>query len=292
MPKTRKGTDWRDLSRSKSGGRRKPLPTSWRAKLRTAAVWGKRVLVAAVFCAAVWGIVAAYGNFSLRKALVGKSQRITNIELSTNGYIKGKWLTSYLTVAPEERMDTLNIFFIKDSLEALSQVKNAKVEKIYPSTVRITLDERKAVARLGGNTNRKYLVGEDGELYSPICVPDAEIDALPTAVWNFPYPATVGIKFKHVDTLKAFLAAAKKAGMLGDFESVDTLMLDSITLPLIRVKSKAYNEIVFSDKNIARQFDRLGYILRYLKENAIENVESIDVSLDDPAVKIKGAQKK
>ena len=59
--------------------------------------------------------------------------------------------------------------------------------------------------------------------------------------------------------------------------------LDSVTLPLIIVKTEEGAQIVFATQDYQKQFDRLDYILRYSQQRPLKSIERIDLSLRDRA---------
>ena len=69
-----------------------------------------------------------------------------------------------------------------------------------------------------------------------------------------------------------------------NWHSINVSEIDSITYPLITIKDKNGIKYIFKPSEYDRQIDRLEYILSYMKENPIDNIEKIDLSLNESSI--------
>lgn len=291
MPKKKTGdsTDWTSLKKGPSkNARRKPV--SWRARFRSLWVWTKRTAAVALLGLVGYGCYYAYENIYFDEIFGMDSELIRHIELKTDGAISGKWLNEYLKIKRGTKLSDVNIFAVKQSLDALTQIKSSKVERIYPDILRITVSEYKPIAKILlkiDYENRIYLMNRDGIFFSPVCIAPEKIDSLKFIEgMKISFDGKTPAPYAKAKKIEEFFNAAR-AQMPREFEnwnSVDVSQLDSITLPLITVKNKSGVKYIFKPTEYSRQLDRLEYIMKYMRENPMSEAEEIDLTLNDWSV--------
>ncbi len=289
MAKKQTSSDWRDLkSTPKKRSHRKPI--SWRARFRAIWHWTKIIFAIAIIGTIIYGLYYTYQNFYFNDIFSSSGKPISRIELKTDGNISGAWINQYLKIKRGTTLSEVNIFELKQMLDMLSQIKTSKVERIFPDILRITISEHKVAAKIilpVDYQNRLYIISPNGFFFTPVCIDESEIDSLkfveglkPNFVGNTP------AQYKQMPKLLDFINASKTR-MPEEFEkwrAINVSQMESITLPLIVAKGKNSVEYIFKVGNYPRQFDRLEYILRYMKENPIESVEKIDLTLKEWSV--------
>lgn len=289
MPKKTKQSvaDWRKLKEGSPETRKKPL--SWRARFKSLSSWIKRILVAAAIVAAGSGAYYVYSNFYVDEILSGKTGNIKNIELKTDGAITGKWLGAFLKIPPRAKLDDINIFAVKKSLEDLEQVTSASVERIYPDVLRITITELKPMMRVTVKINggpRTYLMSPNGVFFRPVSMDRSFIEKLPRIEdARISFDGSRPRPYANAHKVREFLAYAQKLmpEELAKWRAINVRELDSVILPLIIVKTEGGAQIVFATQDYQKQFDRLDYILRYSQQRPLKSIERIDLSLKDRA---------
>ena len=208
----------------------------------------------------------------------GGSQ-IKRLEFKTDGAISGAWLNGYLKIPRGSKLEDVNIFAVKQSLDMLSQIRTSKVERVYPDVLRITVAERFPEAKVLRKIDyemRTYLMAADGSFFVPICIPQEKID----------FDGSVPAPYPHAAKLMEFLRAVRTRmpEEYAKWESVDVSQIDSLTLPVITATSKGGTKYVFKTGEYPRQLDRLEYILKYMRENPTNRAEKIDLTLSDWSV--------
>ncbi len=292
MPKKRTtdSADWTSLKSgmSKKSSRRKPI--SWRALGRRVWVWTKRVCAVAALVGIVWGGIELYRNSYFDDFFGGESKPISRLEFKTDGAITGAWLNGYLKIRRGTKLADVNIFAIKQSLDAMSQIKSSKVERLYPDVLRITISERAPIAKVSQKVDfqtRVFLMDSDGAFFSPVCISDDKIKSLKTVAgiatkFAGNAPAPYGLAQKLEEFLNA--TKARVPEIYGSWVSVDVSQLGSRTLPLITATAADGAKYVFKPSEYPRQLDRLEYIMKYMRENPTNKAEKIDLTLEEWSV--------
>jgi len=288
--KKRETNDWRELNRSSASSRARRKPVSWRARLRTLWTWTKRLAAACALVGLGYAAYYAFERFSFGDLIEGSGEPIKRIEMKTDGAISGAWLNSYLKIPRGSKLSEVNIFEVKRALDMLTQIRSSKVERVYPDVLRITISEHKPAAKIVlkiDYENRLYAVSPEGVFFRPTNIPAETLDSLKFITGLNPrFEGGKPANYENMPALVEFLDAAQKRmpAEYAKWKSVDVSQAESITLPLFTVEYESSVKCVFKKGDYRRQFDRLEYILRYMKENPIEAVEKIDLTLEEWAV--------
>ncbi len=290
MSKRKTSSDWRDLKKGSptKGSRRKPM--SWRARFRAIWNWTKVFAIVGAVVAICVGAIYAYKNFYFSDVFGDEGEPISRIELKTDGGIKGAWLNNYLKIKRGAKLSDVNIFEVKHLLDMLSQIKSSKVERIYPDILRITISEHRAVAKVVLRVdyeNKLYAISPEGFFFVPVCHSQEELDSLKFIDGLNPtFEGSLPAQFKEMPKLIEFLNASKARASeeYAKWKSIDVSQMNSATLPLLRAVDQNSIIYIFKVGDYPRQFDRLEYILLYMKENPIESVEKIDLTLSEWSV--------
>jgi len=281
--------DWRELASCASNKKTRKLPTSWRAKFRKVWVWTRRLAAVAILCGLGYGAYYVYENTYVEDFFGVDSPQIGKIEFKSDGVITPAWLSAYLKIPRKSRMADVNIFALKQSLEALTQVKSASVERAYPDTLRVVISEHKPMLRFYAKVDystRIYIMSPEGAFFEPVCMNASFVEKLPVIEGYYPdFDGGVPKKFKRAAILEEFLAYVQAKPMKGleNIEAVNVRELGSITLPLISVRTRDNTTIIFAPKDYPKQLDRLEYVLRYSAEKSLNHIDRIDLSLKDRA---------
>jgi len=289
MPKKQTGkvSDWKGLRDGSAKGKSRAKPVSWRARLRSVWVWTKRIAAVAAVCALGYGAYYAYENIYFEEILGADSRPIRQIAFKTDGAIGGAWMNSYLKIRNGSKLTDVNIFSLKQAIDALTQIKSSEVERVFPDTLRITISEHKPMAKIIVRVDyedRIFLMSDEGVFFRPICISDADIaKLLYISGIKTPFSGSAPATYPDAARLKEFIDFAKSENPehFAVWYAVDVSEISSITLPLLTVTTKDGVAIVFEPKDYKKQFDRLQYILRYIKENPFNRVEKMDLTLKE-----------
>ena len=172
-------------------------------------------------------------------------------------------------------------------LKALSQVKTAEVERIYPDKLRITISEHRPMAKTIIKIDTRtvlYLISPEGVFYEPICLNDEYVKRLPLITsCNVVFDGRTPKNLKCAKKLEEFLAYTQAKLPMKRWARIDVRDLESIA-PIITATSENGIKIIFAPTDYPKQFDRLEYVIRYSKENnKLQDIEQIDLSLKERA---------
>lgn len=279
---------WRQLAGPRQS--RVDSNLSWkRRKMR----WIKIIGVLLVCVLIAGGIRFQSKKQSARAASIASTKGvIQRIELYTDGVLSEEWLSKTIRLRSGMSMMEVDIHALKEILEANAQIRSAAVERIFPSDLRIEINERKPVMRLmiaGANGSRNLrLVARDGVVYQGI---DYSTKALKQLPFLQPHRHPDGSYFplRGIESVAQLLDLVR-VNQPDLFRTWQVISLEhfsgNLDLPgqVIEVRSKHVPEIIFSaTADYGLQLDRLVYLLNYLKERGNPSLERIDLSLRDSA---------
>ncbi len=285
--------DWRELL---NGRKSKPKSVSWRARARVVFVRIKYLLLAAAACAAAYGIYYMYANAFFDDFFGVGSKKIRHIEFKTDGVITPGWIGQFVSLPVATTLSDVNIFAVKSMLESLTQVKWARVERIYPDKLRIVISEHVPMARTEikiDNRSVFYAISPEGAFYEPVCMNPDFLKRLPRlegcrAEFEGRRPKPLSCA-KQINEFLAY-TQAKMPQM--KWTDIDVSQIGSVA-PLISAIDENGIKVIFAPKDYEKQFDRLDYVLKYSKENNyLQNIKQIDLSLKERAdVKLRSQKK-
>ena len=244
-------------------------------------------------------LIVTVGIIQVRKrdddgvaSTAAKAGSIERIGFYTDGALSDEWLNSVIRLRPGMSMMEVDIYALKEILEANAQVKSASVERVFPSDINIEIIERKPVMRLmiasvNGSRNLR-LVARDGVVYKGLGYSATSLKQLP---FLQPYRHPDGSYFPlHGIEQVAQLLELVRSKQPNLFRTWQVVSLEHYAgnqdLPgqVIEVRSKVVPEIIFSaTTDYAMQLDRLVYLLNYLEKRGNPSLERIDLSLRDSA---------
>jgi cell division septal protein FtsQ len=220
------------------------------------------------------------------------SRAIEQLLFETDGVLPDRWLSEIVQMRKGMTMMEADLRAIKERIESQPQVKSVAVERIFPSALKIRVEEeeptlRMAVATPDGRTEQR-IVSRSGRIYKGVGYPKAMVARLPF-VQPFQYPDGSYQPMRGIDRVAELLAAARRR-QPEFYQSWRVVSLThfsgdaSVPGEVIEVRSSRYGTIVFSGwGDFERQLDRLAVIFNYLAERGDPSVKRIDLSLRDSA---------
>jgi cell division protein FtsQ len=237
------------------------LGMRWEARLRR---WSVRLAVTAGFLVLLAGgcqLLAWSPMLSLKR-----------VEVTTDGRLERREILQLGGVRPGESLLHTSPSEIRQRLEAHPWVERAWVERSFPNTLRIRVQERKPVARVVVE-GKLFLVDASGSIFPAY-------DRPPPGEWI----TLVGLKLEDLDTRpeacrRVVLEAMALAGLLAQQArwSADEIAVDpdrGIRLAL----QGGPSEVLFGFGELAQRVRRLEKILEHLsKEGRLQDVVRIDL---------------
>jgi hypothetical protein len=213
---------------------------------------------------------------------------IEGILFKTNGVLTERWLEDTIGSQVGIPIMEIDIFSLKSKLEERSQVKSVSVERVFPSDLRINIDEREPVMRLltvdSSGKRSMRLVARDGVVYHGFGYSATTLKQLP---YLQPYQHADGsyLPLRGMETVVELLDLTRSVQpkLFNTWQVVSLQYYNGRTdLPgqVIEVRSTIVPKIVFgASKDAALQLDRLVYILDYFEKNGDPSLKRIDLSL-------------
>lgn len=282
----RKSKTWRDLKSAK-----KPAATvSWRARLRFAAKVFNRLFALAAAAGAGYLAWRVYDDGLVEKALAPATEDLRLIEYKTDGAITKSWLAARGLFPRIQNLAEIDIIALRENFEKVGQIRKAEITKIYPDKIRIEVSEYVPAARVAiarGRVLKEYALSREGVFFESVCIPRESLMELP---WVIGVPiveiggeiAPYSYAFKIDELVKAAREALPEH--YKTWRTVNVRELGSATLPIILVTTSENMKILFSAHALEAQLEKLEYVLKYMRENGIDNIEKIDLSLSRKAV--------
>ncbi len=277
---------WQDLKPSS----KKHEKASWRAKLKAAFTWFKRIFLLCLLCSIGYGGYYIYQNGIIEKLLTPSTEELKETIYRTDGKITKAWAQKYGYLPKTQNLAQIDVKQIQSSFLQIAQIKSADVAKIYPDKISIEIKEYTPSARVAIAQNgkvREYLISKEGVFFSPICIKKSETADLP---WLTGIPITTKnsrfIPYPNASSVDELIKEACKTlpKNFATWRTINVKELSSLTLPLMIVTTTENVKIVFHAKNIKFQLEKLEYILRFFEEEGLVNVEKIDLALRDKAI--------
>lgn len=253
-----------------------------------------------VFIAAAGGAVAAAFSLrlpdSLRFLPELASAPVETIQLRTNGVIREG--TVWDLLGREESsvpLDQLDIFSLKSRLESLGQVRSAIVEKRYPASLNVDLNEYDPVARvltLRDGQRTLLLVSREGVVFQGVDYPNTLLRSMPFL--NLA-PGTLRLRdggyadIQGMEVVSELLSVARahQPRIYANWRVVDLTAFDpspSTVHSLIQVKTRDQVAIAFRPEAFEEQMRRLDFILSHASSKSVPPLRTIDLSYADPVV--------
>lgn len=255
-----------------------------------------KIIVLILFSIALVGTITyfVYDMFILAEPAISseklKQSELKKIEFKTDGVIDSKFISKILRLKNGMSLYEINIFDIKKKLENISQVRQAFVERRFPGTLFIALNERQPLLKIAvkdGEFKKIFLVDEsDGEFFESACYSPEKLKDYFFAEVNLAKEKTdgkifepIGNVFPVVNFLK--LLKMKYPKINAQVTSISLKRYDSRPGALwsrIELKTKIVKSIVFSDKNFSDQLDKLDYIINDPNIIKLMPLKKIDLS--------------
>ena len=204
--------------------------------------------------------------------------------LETNGVLNLEWVEQVLAIRPDVGLMELDLWALREQLEAHAQVKKADLRREFPDTLYVLLEEHSPVvrlkARLDGPEPTDFLVSRDGVVFEGIGFSEGSMRSLPWLGGVKLLRTEIGfLDLKGMDRVADLLATAR--GNLPELYttwrvvSLERMARDGQIL----VQTSEVPQIVFGlREDFYSQVARLDLILERVRGRS-EPLKSIDLSI-------------
>jgi len=249
--------------------------------------------------------VASYAGYqylqseSFARLMAGGSEPVRQVYLQSDGVLDERWLNERIELPANIELMAVDIESIQRDLNDDGQVRSVLVERVFPDSLRIRVEERQPVLRmvLQDASGQKYLrlVSREGVIYAGKRYPA-------DAIRGLPYVSGVALQRKvdgeyypleGIEPVADFLQRARTLmpERTQDWKSLSLEHYDPAGASHVShlvVDTRGGYEIAFSLDDVDDQLARLEAILAEM-ESRRQRIDRIDLTLSDPVVKLAQA---
>lgn len=297
MPKKKAKTQassWHSIKQTSAGRAVTKIARKRRAFL------GLRTLGIAAAVVLLLGGLAAGIHFLNTKTeklnRVGAVEPLRNIYFETDGVLTQAWLLERIDLPEDIALADVDIRALQEQLLSEGQTRSVTVEKRFPDALLVSLKERTPLLRLvivdASGRRGLRLVAGDGHVYHGSHYPVSDLQHLPfldvakveragNGYADIPGMETVGELLGLARSDYPELYAQWKIVSCRDFGGDADELGATIT-----VTTHEKELITFAPADFERQLSRLQRILAYAEENHVRQIRRIDLSYEEPIVKL------
>lgn len=212
---------------------------------------------------------------------------LQTVRFETNGHITKKFLIKALAIKKDAMFNDVNIFALKKRLLNISQIRDVYIERQFPASIFIKLDERTPLLKfIVQNENKLELLfidKEDGSIFRGSCLPKQVILDTPYVELNLEKTTKNKIGYKpiagtkHIEHLITLLRT-EYPYIYKDINKFSLLRYDprpGANWSRIEIYQKSGKVIVFNPNNLEMQLLNLDYLLneRRFPRNSAQRID-------------------
>ena len=234
-------------------------------------------------------------NTPKAQALHDVASSFVELEIQTDGVLPPSWIEYRMALEKNLGLLQIDMTSVKSALESYPQIKEASIEREFPSKLHVRVRERMPIFRIKVKDeigeSQIYMVDEEGFVFKNIRFPDQAINHLP-------FIAGVGLHrndsgyhpISSVPRLaELYKVACSEYPELAREWSIlyadRLIMAKNFTKGYIRVRSQSVPELLFGPKHFSDQLEKLDYILDSRGGPSVSSVSRVNLSiLDQPIV--------
>lgn len=287
----RSGRSWRTIRQDVAS-----RAMSKRGRQRQRLAWVKGAVLTALVGLSAWGVYETVHLWESDRAALATAVRtepVREVVLMTNGVLDREWVVHTLALPTGTTLMALDLTALHRKLMASGQVSVAVLQRNFPDTLVVNLQERTPVARIqvaDGLATRQLLVAKDGVVYDGANYEKSLIASLPwLAGFALRRAGEGGYEpIPEMDVVSNLLTTAQL--------QAPHLYRDWLFVSLERlagqrelvVKAQDIPEIVFSAReDFFRQLAQLDYIIDATRQQLADpQLQSVNLALG-PQVPVK-----
>jgi len=255
-----------------------------------------------IFGVSVFITLLVFSAVSFKKNSLSNvfAPEIKYVDIESDGALTEVQLLPFLNLKKHISILNVDIFALKKRLETLEQVRNAVVERQFPDTLKILINEYKPIVKIIAIDERGkrqgLLVSENGHVFKAYGYSAKKLKHLPYLTGIRLIKSHNSFKtIPHMDCLSELLRCAQLESphLFKYWKSVSLEYCQYGNTSLgafIEVQTKNLGEIIFTPDKFGLQLNRLNSIVSYASKQKLATIERIDLSLDNQAaVKVANA---
>ena len=236
-------------------------------------------------------VFLAVGEFRERETAIQistPSRMIENLIFETDGVLPDCWLGQVIELRQGTMMMEVDLQSMKETIKESPQVKSASIERVFPSSLKISIEEHEPVMMLavqGADGKREQrIVSREGVIYKGVGYSKATLARLPFVL---PYRHSDG-SYQPMQGIQRVATLLERARSKNPefFATWKVTSLEhysgeeDLSGQIIEIRSTRVDRILFSATlDFDQQLDRLQLIFNYLAQRGDPSVKRIDLSL-------------
>jgi hypothetical protein len=232
----------------------------------------KILLCVAIFIAGTTGLYFFEKNV-IPKQIPRSNLPLRSIQYTSDGTVTKRWLTRVLAIKKNTPISEIDIFALKNRLLEFTQIRDACVEKRFPDSIAIKINERHPLLKFAIESEKGktllFVDSHDGSIFQAACMPKSSILTTPYAELNLEKskksPLGIG-EIRGIESVKYLIGALKGEHpeiyeQIGKFSLKKYDHRSKATWSRIGAFLKNGLVIEFSPRNIDTQLLRLDYLM-------------------------------
>ena len=239
-------------------------------------------------------------NFKFEKSSNRDFNELKKVQFSTNGTITSKWLANNLELKKGLDLFDLDILELRTKLENVQQIKEVSIEKIFPDTLLIKIEERvpllKFFVMIDGQKKLLFVDKNDGEIFESAQWERYDLKHILSTNLLLKQNPSSGERFIPINGINKIsrlvdVLISDFPGIFSKIKCLDLRDYDSRDdAQWSRIKLELDNGIiaVLGNENFSNQLMHLEFLIEEKCKNNLHNIKKIDVtSLKDAIVEYK-----
>jgi cell division septal protein FtsQ len=225
---------------------------------------------------------------------IGPSQPLSQVVFESNGVLNKSWLEKSMALPWGIPLLSVDIADLKMQLQSHGQIAHATVERLFPNTLKIGVEELQPIARilLRESTLRSsiYLVSKEGCIYKGEAYPTTVLEHLPFLEGVLIKKDLQGnlLPLPGMEPIEALLTLARNhyPTLYKCWKSISLERFKGnpdVLGAALEVKTHENQTVLFSPQKPLDQLQRLDYIAQYALQQGKPFPRRVDLTLEDQA---------
>ena len=303
MPKakkqTKKDSSWRNIKQTSSNRGSTPIAKWRRIRLGLRhSLWlfaGLCIIILLALVYPFWQKKAP-----LKNQFSGKP--IRNVYFHTDGVLEPYWLEELMDFDEQNYLMDVDIVALREQLLENDQIEDVEIKRVFPDSLSINIKEQRPIMRIAvaapDGAKHIYLVSDLGEVYQGYNYPADTLRQLPYLSGVVLQQSQEGFAMiPQVPIIAHLLESARleEPDLYADWWLVSCKDFsgdaDEVGASIL-VDTRNMGQLIFAPREFSLQLGRLNSILRYASQHQLRHLKSIDLTLEEPVLKLASGQSK
>lgn len=215
--------------------------------------------------------------------------RLKSVDFSNDGSITKGFIIRELNLKKNQELGEIDVRKIRQHLLQFSQIREAKIRRIYPHQLSIQLQERTPILRIYDENERKYrYLSSDGSIFDYNFAPKLDLDSLPilegvtVEAKRLPIFIPLGVEvcqfYRQAQQCQPEIVSQWRT----IFVDEEAYQLNH-QLDMIEVRMNRIHHLLLRISEIPQQMEKLAYILEEARSKHLFPLVRVDLTIDGHA---------